>query len=463
MTPFFLAFTNLHEYKDKAKYFSGIFGLNQNLIAINRKLLVSRFLTRSGDQAWDFALPLTLVFILSNRIDIVAAIYLLSKLGSVLFQPWAARFIDRAPRLRTAALGVTLQVVSLAVVTLTTFVLYKYFKLSSELNFPTQVCLFVIVLGSILTNLGSGIMEIAVGNDWVPAIVEQNHLPAFNSRMRQLDLFCEVGAPIVAGALLILSVPEIPLLGFLSIAAWNVISFVPEIYLLRSVFNSSPQLQKDFVQQNEDSKKGIFSKLFDGWSEFRKQACLPAMVAYAFLWLSVLSPHGVLLTSFLNGGWHLSEASLGLFRGLGAIFGLLATIIFPRVSRRLGLRISTGIFIAFQALMVALALVFFIFPIANGFVFLAFILLSRIGLYGFSLGEIEIRQRLIPEGVRGIINGTANSLTGLATVLLFAFGSYYSTPNTFPILIWISTVSVICGSIIYIYWAAKKSTVRYFK
>lgn len=60
---------------------------------------------------------------------------------------------------------------------------------------------------------------------------------------------------------------------------------------------------------------------------------------------------------------------------------------------------------------------------------------SRIGLYGFILGEIEIPQRMIPEGVRGVVNGVATSLTGLSTVLLFALGSYVLSQRVFRCLL----------------------------
>lgn len=420
------------------------------------KILASRFLTRSGDQAWDFALPLTLVSILRNRIDIVATIYLFSKLGSVILQPWVARTIDRAPRLRTAFLGVSLQVVSLLVVCGTVFLLRHALENSVPFSATAILCFAIIAIGSIVTSLGSGLMDIAVGNDWVPTIIDESKLTAFNSRLRQLDLATEVTAPVAAGALLLLSPPNFQLAGFLIIAVWNVISFVPELLLLRSVFRGAPQLQKSVVHQSEIAKQGILAKLFDGWGEFRKQRAMPVMVAYAFLWLSALSPHGVLLTAFLKGGWNLPESSLGLFRGLGAVFGLFSTLLFPVVTRKLGLVRSTGAFIFYQALMVVLALVFFLNPVANGMVFLTFILLSRIGLYGFSLGEMEIRQRMIPEGVRGVVNGAAASLTGLATVVLFALGSYFSTPDRFPVLIVISVAAVIIGAIVYASWTFKQ-------
>lgn len=431
---------------------------------IENKILLSRLLTRSGDQAWDFALPLTLITVFPSRLDVVATVYLISKLGSVILQPWVAKVVDQVPRLRTAMTGILLQVFGVLFVTIVMVVSRSAFaSLGALLSAEVILTLSLIAIGNIVSNLGSGLMDIAVGNDWAPALLDPSRLTKFNSRLRQLDLATEVGAPILGGVILLASTVNLPLLGFFIIGGWNLISFVPEIMLLKGVFKAAPQLQKSLVYQSENAKKGMLSKLFGGWEEFRKQRCMPVMLAYAFLWLSALSPHGVLLTAFLKDGWNMEESTLGLFRGLGAVFGLASTIIFPRMTQRLGLRRSTGAFIICQSVMVLLALLFFVFPFANGLLFLGFILFSRIGLYGFSLGEMEIRQRMIPEGVRGAVNGVATSLTGLSTVLLFALGSYFSTPARFPVLVFISVSAVICGAIVYIDWTRKQNSEELIK
>lgn len=425
------------------------------MFSTERKILFSRFLTRSGDQAWDFVLPLTLVTIFPSRLDLVASVFLISKLGTVILQPWVARIVDSVQRLRVAMIGTTMQVSGLLFVTL----FLTGFR--EALTTPSSVLIFVfylglIALGSLVANLGSGLMDIAVGNDWVPKLIPADRLTAFNSKLRQLDLATEVGSPIVAGLILLLNSQQGSLLGFYVIAGWNVVSFLPEILLLKSVFFAAPELQKSIVVQSEIAKRGLFKRLFEGWSEFRVQTCMPAMVAYAFLWLSVLSPHGVLLTAFLKDGWNLPEAQLGFFRGLGAVFGLLATLLFPIVTKKMGLQKSTRAFIFFQAATVTAAGLFFVVPVANGALFLCFILLSRIGLYGFSLGEMEIRQRMIPEGARGVVNGAASSLTGLATVVLFALGAVFSTPERFSVLVAISVAAVISGTVVYSFWVTKQ-------
>ena len=79
---------------------------------LHNQILLSRLLTRSGDQAWDFALPVTLVMLFPKNFSLVATIYFLTKVGQFLFQPTLAEVVDRWKRSHTAYLGTVLQLLS---------------------------------------------------------------------------------------------------------------------------------------------------------------------------------------------------------------------------------------------------------------------------------------------------------------------------------------------------------------
>jgi iron-regulated transporter 1 len=426
----------------------------RGFFSLENRILLSRFLTRSGDQAWDFAVPLALVFLFPKQFSLVAFLFFVSKLGTVIVQPWLAGVIDRWKRVHTAYLGTVMQGASVALVSVCLVLLTHLSKAPQELTHSGEFYFLfsLLALGTVTSNLGAGLMDIAVGNDWIPALVPAERLANVNSRLKQLDLFTEVTSPVLAGALMAFSAAGSPLFGFLWIAAWNLLSFLPEILLLRSVFMSSNELQQATAEPSILEKTSLLKKLTAGWVLFRRQPAAWAMVAYACLWLSALSPHGVLLTSFLRGAWNLSESSLGVFRGLGAVFGLLATVFFPLVRRRWGLLSGTRAFILFQTAMVLACFPFFLSPWAGGWAFLGCILLSRIGLYGFSLGETEIRQTFIPEGQRGSVNGVAGALTSLASLVLFGLGSLLSTADQFLWLVVISMCAVTLGALVFSLW-----------
>jgi iron-regulated transporter 1 len=175
------------------------------------------------------------------------------------------------------------------------------------------------------------------------------------------------------------------------------------------------------------------------------------MIAYALLWLSVLSPHGVLLTAFLKDGWRTPEWMIGIFRGLGAVFGLGATVLFPVLLKRVSVERTSFIFLAFQTVAILIGLGFFLEGGDVGRIgFLIAILFSRIGLYGFSLGEMQIRQVEIAPPLRGQINGFASALTALATIGLYGAGAALPSTDDFRILV-ICSVTLVALAL-FVYW-----------
>jgi solute carrier family 40 (iron-regulated transporter), member 1 len=422
-----------------------------------KSILLSRFLTRSGDQAWDFALPLTLISLFPTHAGLVIAIFLASKFSTILILPRLASIVDEWPRMKTALFGTSLQ--SLAVVAVSGVVflwaIYSH-QLTEVTEFSLHVLVAALIIGSVAANLGSNIMEIAVGNDWIPDLIPPDKRTTLNSRMRQIDLFTEVASPVVAGSLLLFSSRHLPFLGFFLVSAWNAVSFVPEMFLLRNVLKHSKKLQQK-SQPVAEQRANPFQKMFAGWSQFVSHKAAPAMFAYSLLWLSALSPHGVILTTFLKDAWKMTELDLGVFRGAGAVFGLIATVIFPAFKKKFGLLDASAVFIGFQAAVLLASMPFFLSQSLNGWAFLILVLFSRIGLYGFSLGELEIRQNYVLENSRGIINGVASALNNCATLCLFAFGALFPTKNGFVILTTISVVSVSLASGLFWNWRRKES------
>lgn len=422
------------------------------------KILLGRLLTRSGDQAWDFAVPLTLLKIFPDQIRIAAGYYLAVKFLHVLLMPRLALVIDHKSRIHVAYLGTIMQLAGVVAGAISLFYLYTLNSVETNAGIDNLVFIFsVLGLSGLVGSMGSTLMNISVGNDLVPAAIPASEITKFNSRMRQLDLFTEVSSPVAAGLLLIVTHSSIPLFGFLLVALWNVVSFVPEMFILKSIFKSSPELLKEKTKTTLTSKLSMLAKLKNGWTAFFRQPVAPAVGAYALLWLSVLSPHGVLLTGYLKDAWNMPEIVIGAFRGLGALFGLLSTVLFPIIVSKFGLIKGSRNFILFQTVMVVFALVFFWIPTQIGqYGFLVFILFSRVGLYGFSLGEMQIRQLGIAPHERGEVNGFADALTGVATLALFAFGTLLPSTSQFSILVAGSVGFVILGAIIFSSWKAPK-------
>ncbi len=424
---------------------------------IKKVLLLGRVLTRSGDQAWDFAVPLAILKLVPGELQYAALYYFLIRLANVLFFPKTAKLIDRLSRFSAAKHGISIQLAGVIIGFSSLYYLSAIDFAHSSLSLKSSLILSLLVLGGILGSLGSSFMDIAIANDLVPASVKEDELASFNARLRQVDLFTELCAPILAGWLLTFETSQSILFGFSLIALWNLISFFPEYFLLKLIFNKNPELSQKKIVPSKEIRTSLFDKLTKGWRTFLSQPIAIVSLAYASLWLSVLSPHGVLLTGFLKDGWSLPEWGIGLFRGLGGFFGLSATLLFPLISRKLGLEKASRFFLGFQLVTVSLALIFF-FQSAFIFkvLFLGLILLSRIGLYGFSLGEVQIRQVYIREEVRGEFNGFASALTAVATLGLYGGGALLPETKDFSYLVVISVFMVIVGYVLFNLWLNKK-------
>jgi solute carrier family 40 (iron-regulated transporter), member 1 len=423
-------------------------------LTLPRKLLLGRLLTRSGDQAWDFAVPLVLLQIFPDQIRIAAFYYFLVKLLNVLLLPKIAAKIDQWNRKKASLIGISLQLLGV-LLGVCSIVLLSVFNMS-ETNWGVAAPYGIfasLVLGGLFASIGSAFMDIAISSDLVPSSLKPEQLAWFNSRLQQVDLFTEVTAPVVAGFLLLINQP-LALMGFFLVALWNLISFFPELGLLLSIFKERPDLVSEKIVTSEQAKESLLQKLTHGWKSFFKEPIAPVALAYACLWLSVLSPHGVLLAGFLKDAWHLPEWAIGTFRGAGAFFGLGATLVFPLIVKKKGLEKASQGLIVYQSLCLLLGLVCF-FSGTNLFGqigFLVFILLSRIGLYGFSLGEMQIRQTGIHPEVRGQVNGFASALTGVATLFLYGAGALLPKTSDFQYLV-VGSVGFVClGAVIYSFW-----------
>ena len=416
-------------------------------MSISFKILISRFLTRSGDQAWDFAVPLLLITLFPHNLKLAFIYFFALRLSSMLLMPYLGKFIDEVKRSTIVKVGLLTQGLSVLFTGLLLF-MHTYGQ-AHGLSISFEIFYLLLLFFGITSNLGVNMMDIAVANDLVPTVIAQEELARFNSRLRQVDLSTEVFSPICAGLLLSLSSQDSPLLGIGLIIGWNLISFVPELFILTGIIAKKPALDdpKTIIISSSES---LFKKFVKGWSAFQRSRVAWVIMANACLWLTVLSPHGVLLTAFLKGAWDIPEYVIGLFRALGAIFGLISTFLYPMAHRRFGL-VSTGkMFISYQSLMVLMAFIFsFSLETTYQYLFMLFILFSRTGLYGFGLAETELRQIRINAAERGRINGVSQAMTSFATVLVYGLGIIFSTPESFIFLVGISALSVVVGGVIF--------------
>lgn len=422
------------------------------------KILLSRFLTRFGDQAWDFAVPLVLIQIFPGKMQLIALVYLFSKLAQILIGPAIAKRIDNTQRINIYKIGIGSQTVAMLLMWVTIVILLQG-QVDGANDLPQQYffMLFLLALFSATSNLGSSLMDISVGFDLAVDVLPKDELTTFNSRLKRLDLLTEVTAPIFTGLIFSLFSYKSSFWGFSIIAILNLLTFLPEFYLLRATQNSVNYVEKIIIPYTPVNFFKVFTSSI---KKLKNKPYALVIISYAFLWLSVLSPHGVLLTSYLKDGARLSEMTIGIFRGCGAFFGLVPTFLFSIIKEKKGLIITSKYFVFSQFACVLAAAISFYF-INNIYVFLILILLSRIGLYGFSIGETELRQLLIPKENRGEVNGIANSTTSMATLVLFLVAALFGSTDNFGFMVIFSVVAVLISLGLYLKFSSKNSYLVY--
>ena len=352
--------------------------------------------------------------------------------------------------------------------------------------------------------------------------------------MRRIDLFCKLLAPIAAGILLahtntLVSLPEEELAsGFVTtivIGSWNVISFFGELTILIIVYHLVPALsikklrKKSLAEDNSEDDNSeevkmkpslhqqtksltsakcikILSKLaspyrilLTGWKIFWRQEINLVGFALASLYLTVLGFSGVTATYFLTQG--LSSDLIGLAQGIGGIFGISGTLVYPFLKRRVG-TVRAGLFgISIQVSMLLFCVAGAFAPgrpptdSGNGYysptcsnesydvslgleddendhkVSISVILIligvigARFGLWMFDLSVWQLVQERVVEEERGVVSGVMNAMNSNMDMLHYVLVIIAPRPQDFHYLILVSFASVSMGLIFYCFYVRR--------
>lgn len=405
--------------------------------APQRSLLLARGLTAAGDQAWEMALPLAIAALYPGQLQLVAGLWLVLRMAQAVGVQRLAAVIDRWPALRVLQVGVFGQTVGVAATWLSLAALTTVQASGGDERWLWPI----LAVSQTTTSLCAALMDVAVAQDWVPRLIPATALSQTNIRLRQLDLGAEVLMPVVAG--LVLDAAGQPLAGLGVIALLNFVSFLPEYQLLRPLLRAHPGPTGPHASAGFDLRAR--------WQLWRAQPVFGAMAAYALLWSTILTPHGAVLTAWLRGVGQLGDAEIGLFRGLGAAGGVLGAQLHHWLRQRWPLVTTTRRFVVFQACVLLLATASLHQGVLMGF--LAGVIASRIGLFGFAVGEVEIRQRGVPDGVRGRVSGLSGSVNQAATLFVLALAAGLPGRDQLLPLAAVSSLSVVLGAVVFGRWA----------
>jgi len=512
-------------------------------------LLISHAFSAWGDRMWSFVVGLYLVELTPNSLRLTAIYGLAVSFTMVLFGSTIGHLVDSYPRLKVVRIALVIQ--NLLVCLSALAIVFILFNKPGHI-FVLRLCeAAIIILGS-ASNLASRTSTIAVERDWVVVVAadDLDFLAGINSKMRRIDLVCAILAPVAVGFIMTLGSN---LAGIIFICAWNVISFFIEYNLLMLVYRAVPLLavkhsaaeaakgsveslydedefsniikedEANLIERYEESSycQKLLSRVQNfwiGWRIYFKQPIALAGTSLACLYLTVLGFSSV-STGYVYTQ-NISGAILSICYGLGSLFGVIGTFLFPRVRKRFGLARTGLISFFMQWSMLALCAISIWTPgspsdlypkhihswqrssstpstisaintssnphdasIVNHFLpimtanfttplpkrpvekfsyisislLLSGLILSRAGLWMTDLTVTQFLQENVAERERGIVSGTQSSFNAVLDMGHYVLAIVMPSPNQFGTLTLISFAAVTFGYFIYILFVCLKA------
>lgn len=406
----------------------------------------SHFLSTWGQRAWEFLVGLVMLQVHPSSLLLVSVFGLCDAATIALFGPAIGTLVDSSPRLRAACTMYIVQNVAVFASALMCLALL-WQRPEGTIFWVLVSC--AIVSGSV-SSLGALGASLSVEREWTKTLScgDSVALTQMNAIMKRIDLSCLIASPIAVGLLMSWR----PDAAVIAVCVWNMAAWAPECALLRRAQRASPALAapQTFSSLSTATKeKGIWGPIakvtsIAGWMEYLTQPAALAAASLALLYLTVMS-FGTLMTAYLNWAG-IREVELAVYRGLGALSGIAATLAFPPVVGSLGL-VKTGasaIWAQWLSLTIGSA------PLLLGTWFgwqsmvpgslpvrllILGLVLSRFGLWAFDLAVNQIIQETVNLNTLGAVTGIQGSLQSLCQMLAYVAGTVVWRPESFPVLI----------------------------
>merc|ERR1719219_1275176 len=428
----------------------------------------------------------------SSSLRLTATYGLVIAASVILFGASVGRWIDRTRRLTAAKTFLLVQnlCVSLCALLLAGFIGYRDQIDEEYLELATVLISISSIIFASIARLASSGVNIIIQKDWIVVIAENDtdRLARMNSILRTIELTTYMLAPAVAGQLF-------TYLGFVLtgvlIAAWNIVSVSLEYLLLVLIYRKYPKLAsfkalEDGEGSEEDQHGNPMKEALAGWSIYLNHPVRNAGLGLAFLFLTVLGFDNITYGFCLLQG--VPHAALGVLVGVSALVGVLGSLAYPVIRKRVGLERTglMGMFLLISCSSLAVISAFLpgspmkleslVYPgqaenntennthqyeqenltlgtfwqsYGSVSFFLTGIILARFGLWIVDLTINQILQERVAEDRRGVVNGVQDSINNTFDLLKCVFVILLPAEETFALLIFISFISINFGWLMY--------------
>jgi len=422
---------------------------------------------RLGEQAWLFATPFLLIAFQSSSHALVGpAVYGIARMcAQAIFAPGLGSWMDSMARLPVLVAGTTVQIASLIAATAVCLFMNHHAELAR-----TAWPFIVICSLGVLDAMGKILTGVAIFRDWVPALfgTDSRRLNNVNTQLARLDLFAEVVGPLGAG-LIFQAVGNNMSTALGLLAGVRCICLLVQLQFFKSLLSKNPEMEQRASAKERPSSSGSLS-LLSAWKTFlqHKGGMQLVVVSYALLYLTVLSPHGLVLTAYLSTQ-SLSPTALSIFRGSGALVGVLGVTAFQIAVRRLELPQAARAFVTFQAMCSVAAAT--VFVAADGahhrllYLFMLLVVLARFGLYAFEVGALQLQQSTVSENSRGAFGTVEKSMCSFASLVMYAASAAVTGQggHLFTAIVCTSALSICASALVYQQWVANQARAQFMK
>jgi len=418
-------------------------------------MYASHGLSMWGQRAWEFLVGLVMIEIYPSSLFLVALFGICDSAAVTLLSPYVGYLVDSLPRYKAACSMYLLQNVSVLTSGVgCSLLLWRKSEVPGNAFFFHGM-IAMSILAACLSSLGATGASISVEREWTKTLCRGNDsdLAAVNAVMKRVDLLCLIASPIVIGLFMTHFGAMTAIIFFCS---WNIVSWPFECWFLHLARQSSPWLKE---RKSESECHVNFPKIGMPWLTgllvYFQQPFTASAFALALIYLTVMS-FGTVMTGYL--AWTgVSEFKLSIFRGLGAVSGVCATLAFPMLYRNQGLQRSglLGIWVQFISLLLSIVpyLLKYIgmdvsVQLSSTFL-MSGLALSRFGLWLFDLACNQIIQDEAPRELLGNIFGTQQSLQSLFQTISFAITLAAPDPAIFFFLMAGSTLVVLAAAMLF--------------
>lgn len=426
------------------------------------KLIGAKVLSLAGDTSFDFALPLAIVAFSPDSTLLAGVFIAIRKLLYISLLPKLSRLLDNTPAIKAMTAILASQVVAISLITLV-FNLLIGQTFTSLAAGPWHVSALFLLAASFdaLRQVSEALSEIAIKNQWLPRLYGEGERTAINAKLKSLHLTMQIGFPFITALLFFSasSTGEFPA-GFYYVAAFNVLSFVPEYLWLRSLADSEPALQyrpDEIAAAANPVAQSIEAQL----RNFVREPIFLCELSRCFLGITVLSSQSIFLRTYLLGSAGMSDLGLSLFLGGAAVMGLCGVRLLVWLRTLYRIEIATGVCLAVQLGFILCAGGTFLAMGAIGqrgaIMFVCFIASARMGLHGFIVGMTEIEQAYIAPERAGQVMGMASAIIQVGNLMIMAVATIFSLYAEFYIPVAVSCAAAVGAAVAYGLWLQRRA------